>query len=1156
MASSNSRAPDPQQKAKWALSSLWKKLHFGHIAAGKREDSWKGMEAAYRFGLDPFRKHLLGQLSARFERKKLMTFRTERPQIAPIRAEMIPHGTIISILTDGAMRQVIRNWPEDLDVENHTIYDEKNEEYIKIVSTKTLDNDNGTFDVEIDVQRDLVGNHNLMIKGRPVTVHAESNYETPKAVIIKGVSVQILQTNSVSNGKITNLVIPIHRSEIDADSEKKIGAVAIKAWKPRTGTEIIDNGRVLVENWSGNREITLKSIPKSSKLTTSEGIPVVWKVQETDGFWVKLTSDIEGDAVYDPVDALFESGDIRELVDDRKATFQIYERNRGLRILRLDKDPKGRNLQLPTYVGDLLNQKTAIERLQGAPLVHHIPLMDLATSLEHEYIKPWPRFDRRRGPITSWKTRVASGAEGSKEQQNFILKALSSPDFSLLEGPPGSGKTETIGELILQLLSDSEESPKILLCGNTQASIDNVLSRFARNDLVQPLRLVNSKRWRNNPDDRDALVYDSDIHEWTEPEQVDDLREKLGKAANDLTDAELSDIVFRRSNLVCATMGTVVQHPHIKKVLTDSENHAPPKALFDVLIIDEASKTTFTEFLVPAIFCKKWVLVGDVAQLPPFTNQEDISGMLDLLESKDEFNAEALRKACLNIKNTYDDYTLSRVPRLLVEKAPVVSAMQQEWTARMERNDKSYFDHLLSKTTIGFIAPSVEDINHKTVKSFNTQNLSETDWQTIGRIRLAMMECQIVVISESLAAKFGNLLLSSRHLPRDMMDKETTKSISKHLPERLKYRLSLEKLRLQHRFEGEERGRDPFSNPRGLGPESTTWGKQVAWRIQRVYEMQTSENIELRTKYLNETKSLLPCSSNAEEWAIEVEKIRCFSLPSILESLQYGFMSQEGRGAAPEQLAPRRLTTLSSGFPAEAKSTRFESIRHQHRMHWSISKFPRTEFYQASDGDERLQDANSTLKSRVNFTFLTDKSNLRQQERRYWIDVKDGHQDRKGNAAEVREAMNILSSFLDWFDSSEASEFNNSSLVLLTPYVNQSRLLREAANRILKKWNSGLRGTRANVLFKNGRKVVIFCSTVDKFQGQEADVVVFSLRNVHRQGNMDSPNRANVGLTRAREAMFVVGKKANYTKAFDPMLKRLATDMSLGTSNNYWRKKA
>ena len=75
-----------------------------------------------------------------------------------------------------------------------------------------------------------------------------------------------------------------------------------------------------------------------------------------------------------------------------------------------------------------------------------------------------------------------------------------------------------------------------------------------------------------------------------------------------------------------------------------------------MLIIDEASKTTFTEFLIPAIFCKKWVLVGDVAQLPPFTNQEDIAGMLDLLETDDEDIAgSSLRKACLNIRKAIDD---------------------------------------------------------------------------------------------------------------------------------------------------------------------------------------------------------------------------------------------------------------------------------------------------------------------------------------------------------------------------------------------------------------------------------------------------------------------------------------------------------------------
>jgi len=45
---------------------------------------------------------------------------------------------------------------------------------------------------------------------------------------------------------------------------------------------------------------------------------------------------------------------------------------------------------------------------------------------------------------------------------------------------------------------------------------------------------------------------------------------------------------------------------------------------FDFLIIDESSKTTFQEFLVPALYAKRWILAGDVMQLAPFTDQETI----------------------------------------------------------------------------------------------------------------------------------------------------------------------------------------------------------------------------------------------------------------------------------------------------------------------------------------------------------------------------------------------------------------------------------------------------------------------------------------------------------------------------------------------------
>jgi len=1148
--------PPSSQEKKWAFSALWKKLHFGHISGKSgKEANWKGMEASYRYGLDPFRRHVLKQISARIERKKLMTFQMETPVFQPIRAKLTAHACIITVPAGGSVRQVIRDWPKEIDVGNHTIFDGENDEYVKIQNTRIRNQTMDSLEVEIFVDQELIGNQNLILKGHPIIVHAEAMMEEPKSLEIRGKNYPVIESVSSADGEKFDLIVPVHNSEIKNSDFKHHKVLSIKSWKPRNGTELRDGSKIIVENWSGNDAVTFTEIPEHNSLFTSEGISVSWQEIQSDGVWVKPTVDVENDAVLDPVDTLFEDNDIRELTNKERKPFKILERNRELRILRLADDPRGQELHLSTFLGDLLNQKSAIERLQGAPLAHHVPLMDLTTTLNHKHIKPWPQSKQIRQPTVGWKTRVSSGSEGSSEQQNFILKALSSQDFSLLEGPPGSGKTETIGELILQLLSDTKGNPKILLCGNTQASVDNVLSRFGYNDLVQPLRLVNSKRWRKNPDDRDQLVYDSEIHQWTEPEQVDDLKQRLGSAGKNLTEADLSDMVFRRSNLVCATMGTVIQHPHIKKVLSDRESHTPPKALFDILIIDEASKTTFTEFLIPAIFCKKWVLVGDVAQLPPFTNQDDIAGMLDLLESKDGTPAQALRKACLNIQNITDDYHMRNIPRLLVEKAATVKAMQEEWGARLERGKDELGDRKLRNTSVGFLGPDVKEINEDSMRSMNTSNLSEKDWERIGGLRLSLHECDLIVIAENLAFEFGDLLLSNKHITRDMMEEGVIKPTSEYLPNRLKYRLCLEKQRLMRKFEGYEKRKNPFNSRRGLNHETTTWGKQVAWRIQRVYEMQTSENLELRRQYLNATKSLLPCSSNTEEWALEVERIRCFSLPSILESLQYGFMGKEGRGPASEKLAPQVPTTLSNGFSKEAKASRFESIRHQHRMHWSISKFPRNEFYGVHDGQERLQDANSTLNARPHFGFILDRQLPLQQERRFWIDVPSGFQDKTGNLNEVSKAMNLLDSFLNWFDSTDALNLNSSSIVLLTPYVNQSRLLRQKANEKLQRWNSMLRGTRATVHFSGNRKVTVFCSTIDKFQGQEADVVVLSLRNVSRQGNIDSPNRANVGLTRAREAMFVIGKKQNYVNAYDPMLKRLATDMALATKNTYWRIK-
>ncbi|MEY9967553.1 serine/threonine protein kinase [Streptacidiphilus sp. MAP12-16] len=73
--------------------------------------------------------------------------------------------------------------------------------------------------------------------------------------------------------------------------------------------------------------------------------------------------------------------------------------------------------------------------------------------------------------------------------------------------------------------------------------------------------------------------------------------------------SEFTAVLVARAQVVAATCVGLAGVPG-----TDSMN-------FDLCIIDEASKATATESLVPLSRSKRWVLVGDDRQLPPFVEQ-------------------------------------------------------------------------------------------------------------------------------------------------------------------------------------------------------------------------------------------------------------------------------------------------------------------------------------------------------------------------------------------------------------------------------------------------------------------------------------------------------------------------------------------------------
>lgn len=69
-------------------------------------------------------------------------------------------------------------------------------------------------------------------------------------------------------------------------------------------------------------------------------------------------------------------------------------------------------------------------------------------------------------------------------------------------------------------------------------------------------------------------------------------------------------------NLVCATTVGIASDDYF------GDNKPLEQKQFDLLIIDEASKVTEPEFLVAATRAKRWVLLGDHKQLPPYYDQK------------------------------------------------------------------------------------------------------------------------------------------------------------------------------------------------------------------------------------------------------------------------------------------------------------------------------------------------------------------------------------------------------------------------------------------------------------------------------------------------------------------------------------------------------
>lgn len=269
-------------------------------------------------------------------------------------------------------------------------------------------------------------------------------------------------------------------------------------------------------------------------------------------------------------------------------------------------------------------------------------------------------------------------------QKSSIAFAINESPVTIIHGPPGTGKTYTLIELIKQLTFNHGE--RVLVCGASNISVDNILERlapvFSGGD-EEPIGVQNHKRERrkkantkyNNPGKLVRIGHPARLLQSNLRHSLDVLSKSSYSGGSDGNQEILRDI----EKDIGATLGQIrkckrygerralwAEVKELKKELRQRERKvvhdllvnaqvilatlhgagsnelfslykdkefSVDKPLFDTIIIDEVSQSLEPQCWIPLtahLGCKRLVIAGDNKQLPATVkSKEEAARLID-----------------------------------------------------------------------------------------------------------------------------------------------------------------------------------------------------------------------------------------------------------------------------------------------------------------------------------------------------------------------------------------------------------------------------------------------------------------------------------------------------------------------------------------------
>jgi superfamily I DNA and/or RNA helicase len=211
-------------------------------------------------------------------------------------------------------------------------------------------------------------------------------------------------------------------------------------------------------------------------------------------------------------------------------------------------------------------------------------------------------------------------------QRQAVDLAMAARDLAIMHGPPGTGKTRTVVEVIRRAVRRGE---KVLVCAPSNLAVDNVLERLILHGeqairLGHPARVLpelqehtldvmveqhaNYRQARKFAKEAYALIRQASKYTRAKPEPGSrrDMRQEARTLLADARrlEAQTVERILNTTPILCSTT-------------TGLDSEVIGQLHFDLLVLDEACQTTEPGCWIPLLRSGRVVLAGEHFQLPP-----------------------------------------------------------------------------------------------------------------------------------------------------------------------------------------------------------------------------------------------------------------------------------------------------------------------------------------------------------------------------------------------------------------------------------------------------------------------------------------------------------------------------------------------------------